>query len=57
MHCCSEAPLADGRSRAADTHRAPDAEIDSAMINICRRGTYPQVRAARHAAAALGSAT
>jgi len=29
-----------------------DAEIDAAMTNICRCGTYQQVRAALHAAAA-----
>ncbi|HUJ85772.1 MAG TPA: (2Fe-2S)-binding protein [Burkholderiales bacterium] len=28
-----------------------DAEIDAAMTNICRCGTYPRVRAAIHAAA------
>ena len=29
-----------------------DAEIDAAMTNICRCGTYQQVREAIHAAAA-----
>ena len=34
------------------TRRKPtDAEIDSAITNICRCGTYQQVRAAIHAAA------
>ena len=30
-----------------------DADIDAAMTNICRCGTYPRVRAALHRAAAL----
>ena len=35
------------------THRAPsDAEIDAAISNICRCGTYPRIRAAIRAAAA-----
>jgi isoquinoline 1-oxidoreductase alpha subunit len=35
------------------THRTPsDADIDAAMTNICRCGTYPRIRAAIQAAAA-----
>jgi len=35
------------------THPNPsDAEIDAGMTNICRCGTYPQIRAAIHRAAA-----
>jgi len=30
-----------------------DADIDAAMTNICRCGTYPRIRAALHRAAAL----
>ena len=30
-----------------------DADIDDAMTNICRCGTYPRIRAAVHRAAAL----
>jgi isoquinoline 1-oxidoreductase subunit alpha len=30
-----------------------DADIDAAMTNICRCGTYPRIRAAIHSAAAL----
>ena len=34
-------------------HRQPtDAEIDAAITNLCRCGSYPRVRAAIHAAAA-----
>jgi isoquinoline 1-oxidoreductase alpha subunit len=32
--------------------RPTDAEIDAAMTNICRCGTYPRIRAAIHRAAA-----
>jgi isoquinoline 1-oxidoreductase alpha subunit len=32
--------------------RPTDADIDAAMINICRCGTYPRIRAAIHRAAA-----
>jgi len=41
---------------AALLHRKPkptDADIDEAMTNICRCGTYQRIRAAVHAAAAL----
>jgi isoquinoline 1-oxidoreductase subunit alpha len=31
-----------------------EAEIDAAMTNICRCGTYPRIRAAIHAVAAAG---
>ena len=35
------------------TNRAPsDAEIDAAITNICRCGTYPRIRAAIRAVAA-----
>ena len=33
-----------------------DAEIDAAMTNICRCGTYPRVREAIHLAAKMGEA-
>ncbi|HSB21660.1 MAG TPA: (2Fe-2S)-binding protein [Burkholderiaceae bacterium] len=38
------------------TPRPSDAEIDDAMTNICRCGTYNRVRAAIHAAARAGQA-
>jgi isoquinoline 1-oxidoreductase subunit alpha len=34
--------------------RPTDADIDASMLNICRCGTYPRVRAAIHAAARVG---
>ena len=45
---------ADGRGRAArEATRTPsDAEIDAAITNICRCGTYPRMRAAIRSAAA-----
>ena len=33
-----------------------DADIDEAMTNICRCGTYPRIRAAIHAAVRAGAA-
>jgi isoquinoline 1-oxidoreductase alpha subunit len=33
-----------------------DADIDAAMTNICRCGTYQRIRAAVHLAAEIGSA-
>jgi isoquinoline 1-oxidoreductase alpha subunit len=35
-----------------ETPEPTDAEIDAAMTNLCRCGTYPRIRAAIHAAAA-----
>ena len=39
-----------------DKPRPTDADIDAAITNICRCGTYQQVRAGIHAAAAAASA-
>ncbi len=36
----------------AENDRPSDADIDEAITNICRCGTYNRVRAATHAAAA-----
>jgi isoquinoline 1-oxidoreductase alpha subunit len=36
----------------ADQQNPSDADIDDAMTNICRCGTYPRIRAAIHEAAA-----
>ncbi len=36
----------------AHTPKPTDAEIDEAMTNICRCGTYNRIRAAIHTAAA-----
>lgn len=37
----------------AETPEPTDADIDAAMTNICRCGTYPAIRAAIHRAAEL----
>ena len=38
------------------TPKPPDADIDAAMTNICRCGTYPRIRAAIRTAASNGNA-
>jgi isoquinoline 1-oxidoreductase alpha subunit len=40
----------------AENPNPTDADIDAAITNICRCGTYPRVRAAIHKAAAGGQA-
>jgi isoquinoline 1-oxidoreductase alpha subunit len=40
----------------AKNQRPTDAEIDAAMSNVCRCGTYTRVRAAVHKAAAVMAA-
>jgi isoquinoline 1-oxidoreductase alpha subunit len=37
----------------AKTDKPSDADIDAAMTNICRCGTYQRIRAALHRAAAI----
>jgi isoquinoline 1-oxidoreductase alpha subunit len=38
------------------THPKPsDTDIDTAMTNICRCGTYPRIRAAIHSVAGNGA--
>jgi isoquinoline 1-oxidoreductase subunit alpha len=39
-----------------ETPKPTDADIDAAMTNICRCGTYPRIRAAIHSAADAGKA-
>jgi len=36
--------------------RPTDADIDAAITNLCRCGTYPRIKAAIHEAAQLGKA-
>jgi isoquinoline 1-oxidoreductase alpha subunit len=38
----------------AETPKPTDADIDAAVTNLCRCGTYPRVRAAIHEAAGQG---
>jgi isoquinoline 1-oxidoreductase alpha subunit len=39
-----------------DHPQPTDAEIDAAMTNLCRCGTYPRIRKALHRAAVLMAA-
>jgi isoquinoline 1-oxidoreductase alpha subunit len=38
----------------ATSPKPSDADIDAAITNICRCGTYQRIRAAVHTAASLG---
>ncbi len=49
---CQSGMLMAAASLLARTPKPSDADIDAAMTNICRCGTYPRVRAAIHRAAA-----
>jgi isoquinoline 1-oxidoreductase alpha subunit len=40
----------------AKTPNPSDSQIDAAITNICRCGTYPRIRAATHMAAKLNTA-
>ncbi len=48
---CQSGMLMAAAALLKEKPRPTDAEIDSAMTNICRCGTYPRVRAAIHKAA------
>ncbi len=48
---CQSGMLIAAAALLAQNPHPSDAEIDAAMTNICRCGTYPRVRAAIHAAA------
>ncbi|MCA3262621.1 MAG: (2Fe-2S)-binding protein [Telmatospirillum sp.] len=48
---CQSGMLMAASALLAATPNPTDADIDAAMTNICRCGTYQQVRAAIHAAA------
>jgi len=49
---CQSGLLMASAALLAKNRRPSDAEIDAAITNICRCGTYPRVRAAIRAAAA-----
>lgn len=53
---CQPGFLVAATALLAANPRPTDAEIDAAITNICRCGTYPRVRRAIHRAAALLSA-
>ena len=49
---CQSGQIMSAAALLATTPNPDDADIDAAMTNICRCGTYQQVREAIHAAAA-----
>jgi len=51
---CQSGQLMAAAALLAATPKPTDAQIDEAMTNICRCGTYPRIRAAIHAAAGQG---
>ena len=55
---CQSGMLMAAAALLAEHANPSDAQIDAAITNLCRCGTYPRVRAAIHAAAAaLGAKT
>jgi len=54
-YCQSGMLMAAAALLARNPHPS-DADIDAAMTNLCRCGTYPRVRAAIHAAAGMAPA-
>jgi isoquinoline 1-oxidoreductase subunit alpha len=52
---CQSGMLMAAAALLAETPRPTDAQIDAAITNLCRCGTYPRVREAIHAAAAMGA--
>ncbi|MBT9503797.1 MAG: (2Fe-2S)-binding protein [Burkholderiaceae bacterium] len=52
---CQSGMLMAAAALLAEHPKPTDAQIDAAITNLCRCGTYPRVRAAIHAAAAIGA--
>ncbi len=50
---CQSGQIMAAAALLRDNPNPTDADIDAAMTNICRCGTYPRIRAAIHRAAAL----
>lgn len=50
---CQSGQILAAAALLAETPEPTDADIDAAMTNICRCGTYPAIRAAIHRAAEL----
>jgi len=48
---CQSGMIMAAAALLAETPKPSDADIDAAMTNLCRCGTYPHVRAAIHRAA------
>ena len=53
---CQSGMIMAAAALLAENPNPTDADIDAAITNICRCGTYPRVRAAIHKAAAGGQA-
>ena len=53
---CQSGQIMAAAALLAKTDKPSDADIDAAMTNICRCGTYQRIRAAVHMAAASGKA-
>ncbi len=53
---CQSGQIMAAAALLAATPKPSDADIDAAMTNICRCGTYPRIRAAIHAAAGNAAA-
>jgi len=49
---CQSGMLMAAAALLEHTPKPSDADIDAAITNLCRCGSYPRVRAAIHAAAA-----
>ena len=54
---CQSGQIMAAAALLAKTPKPTDADIDAAMTNICRCGTYQRIRAAVHLAASLPPAT
>ena len=52
---CQSGQIMAATALLAKTPKPTDADIDEAMTNICRCGTYQRIRAAVHAAASLAT--
>ncbi|HEX3402126.1 MAG TPA: (2Fe-2S)-binding protein [Acetobacteraceae bacterium] len=50
---CQSGQIMAAAALLKDNPKPTDAEIDDAMTNICRCGTYPRIRDAIHTAAAI----
>ena len=53
---CQSGMLMAATALLARKPRPTDADIDAAITNLCRCGTYPRIKAAIHEAARLGKA-
>ena len=54
---CQSGQIMAAAALLAKTPKPTDADIDAAMTNICRCGTYPRIRAAIHSVAGAAAST